>query len=266
MSKVDSVTEHIVPSTPLAGKALLQKVRELQPLAKRETATQCGYVKTTKAGVTRTDLSGFYDAVLTAKGVKLDESSRDNRGKTATYKATVHKDGQLSIGAAYTKQMGLKEGDVFEISLGYKHIHLRQIERDEIDKSPKILESANNDIKKRLLLASGKPLTISAVASKLFTSEEQVEILRKNRALMGIPVEGYNYLYPAFEFQENGSILPGFDKLLQSLDRFDVWMQLQFLQTGDLRLDGKTPIDALKQGKLKQALFAAENYAEMCAT
>jgi hypothetical protein len=27
--------------------------------------------------------------------------------------------------------MGLKEGDVFEISLGRKHIHLKQLDRDE---------------------------------------------------------------------------------------------------------------------------------------
>ncbi|WP_373540896.1 AbrB family transcriptional regulator [Chamaesiphon sp.] len=126
MSKVDSVAELTIPTSPLTGKALLQRVKELSHLAKRETATQCGYVKTTKAGVTRTDLSGFYDAVLTAKGVKLDETSRDNRGKTATYKATVHKNGQLLIGAAYTKEMGLKEGDIFSIKLGYKHIHLVQ--------------------------------------------------------------------------------------------------------------------------------------------
>ena len=126
MSKVDSAAELTPSTTPLTGKALLQKVKELSHLAKRETATQCGYVKTTKAGITRTDLSGFYDAVLTAKGVKLDESSRDNRGKTATYKATVHKNGQLLIGAAYTKEMGLKEGDTFSIKLGYKHIHLVQ--------------------------------------------------------------------------------------------------------------------------------------------
>ncbi|WP_373547407.1 AbrB family transcriptional regulator [Chamaesiphon sp.] len=126
MSKVDSVAELTAPTSPITGKALLQRVKELSHLAKRETATQCGYVKTTKAGVTRTDLSGFYDAVLTAKGVKLDETSRDNRGKTATYKATVHKNGQLLIGAAYTKEMGLKEGDTFSIKLGYKHIHLVQ--------------------------------------------------------------------------------------------------------------------------------------------
>ncbi len=122
----DSSTETISPETPLTGKALLQKVKELSHLAKRETAKQCGYLKTSPSGAVRTDLSGFYDAVLSAKGVKLDETSRDSRGKVATYKATVHKNGQLLIGSAYTKGMGLKEGDTFTIKLGYKHIHLIQ--------------------------------------------------------------------------------------------------------------------------------------------
>ena len=122
-STIDSSSE---VTAPLTGKALLAKVKELSHLAKRETAKQCGYVKITPSGSQRTDLSGFYDAVLTAKGVKLDESSRDSRGKVATYKATVHKNGQLLIGSAYTKGMGLKEGDTFTIKLGYKHIHLIQ--------------------------------------------------------------------------------------------------------------------------------------------
>ena len=125
-STIDASSESTAANTPLTGKALLQKVKELSHLAKRETAKQCGYVKSTTSGGVRTDLSGFYDAVLTAKGVKLDETSRDSRGKVATYKATVHKNGQLLIGSAYTKGMGLKEGDTFTIKLGYKHIHLIQ--------------------------------------------------------------------------------------------------------------------------------------------
>jgi AbrB-like transcriptional regulator len=125
-AEVAAPTEVVAAETPLTGKALLQKVKELAHLAKRETAKQCGYVKTSTAGSVRTDLSGFYDAVLAAKGVKLDDTSRDSRGKVATYKATVHKNGQILIGSAYTKGMGLKEGDVFTIKLGYKHIHLIQ--------------------------------------------------------------------------------------------------------------------------------------------
>jgi AbrB-like transcriptional regulator len=125
-TKIAVPTEVEAIEAPLTGKALLQKVKELSHLAKRETAKQCGYVKTSSSGGVRTDLSGFYDAVLAAKGIKLDETGRDTRGKVATYKATVHKNGQLLIGSAYTKGMGLKEGDVFTIKLGYKHIHLIQ--------------------------------------------------------------------------------------------------------------------------------------------
>jgi hypothetical protein len=126
VAKVEAPTEVAATEGPLTGKALLQKVKELSHLAKRETAKECGYIKTSTSGGVRTDLSGFYDAVLSAKGVKLDETSRDTRGKVATYKATVHKNGQLLIGSAYTRGMGLKEGDVFTIKLGYKHIHLIQ--------------------------------------------------------------------------------------------------------------------------------------------
>ena len=125
--------------------------------------------------------------------------------------------------------------------------------------------SADNEIKSRLLCSSGKPLTTSAVARQLSVSLEQVENLRHSGFLIGIPAEEYGYLYPACQFQEDGSIIPDLDKLLRSLARFDIWMQLQFLQTGDLHLDGATPIDSLKQGKLEQALFAATNYGEMRA-
>jgi AbrB family looped-hinge helix DNA binding protein len=119
--------------TPLTGKALLQKVKELSNLPKRETAKHCGYY-TSKNGQTRVNLTGFYDAVLTAKGLPLDpEGARDGRGREPTYKVTVHKNGQIVIGSTYTKSMGLSEGDEFEIKLGYKHIHLIQIDRDKAE-------------------------------------------------------------------------------------------------------------------------------------
>ncbi|MEL7226403.1 MAG: AbrB family transcriptional regulator, partial [Cyanobacteria bacterium J06576_12] len=52
-------------------------------------------------------------------------------GRSASYRITVQSNGNLLIGSAYTKQMGLKPGDEFEISLGRKHIKLKQIENEE---------------------------------------------------------------------------------------------------------------------------------------
>ena len=118
--------------TPLTGKALLQKVKELSDLPRRETAKRCGYYTITKDNQTRVNLTDFYDAVLVAKGVTLDpEGSKDGRGREPTYRVSVHKNGQIVIGATYTEAMGLKPGDEFEIKLGYKHIHLIQIESSE---------------------------------------------------------------------------------------------------------------------------------------
>lgn len=113
--------------SPLTGKALLQKVKELAHLSRRETARLCGYYSE-KNGQTRVNLTDFYDALLVAKGVPLDpEGIKDGRGREATYKVTVHKNGQIVIGSTYTNEMGLQPGDEFEIKLGYKHIHLKQI-------------------------------------------------------------------------------------------------------------------------------------------
>jgi AbrB-like transcriptional regulator len=117
--------------TALIGKVLLAKVKELSHLSRRETAKQCGYYTVSKSGQVRVNLTDFYDAVLLAKGVPVGpEASKDGRGRDATYKVTVHQNGQIVIGAAYTKEMGLKQGDEFKIKLGYKHIYLEAIGKD----------------------------------------------------------------------------------------------------------------------------------------
>ncbi|NMF82878.1 AbrB family transcriptional regulator [Nodosilinea sp. P-1105] len=117
--------------TPLTGKALLQKVKELAHLSKRETAKECGYYTLSQEGKARVNLSGFYDALLEAKGISLDpDSGKDGRGREPTYRVSVHKNGQIVIGSTYTQEMGLQSGDEFEIKLGYKHIHLKQLDTD----------------------------------------------------------------------------------------------------------------------------------------
>jgi AbrB family looped-hinge helix DNA binding protein len=119
----DSVT------TPLTGKPLLQKVKELSHLSRRETAKVCGYYNLGKNGQERVNLTAFYDAVLAAKGVPLDpERKKDGRGREATFRVSVHQNGQIVIGSSYTNKMGLKPGDQFDIKLGYKHIHLKQLD------------------------------------------------------------------------------------------------------------------------------------------
>ncbi len=112
----------------LTGKSLLQKIKSSN-LPKRELAKECGYYTVSKDGETRVNLADFYDAVLAAKGIALEpKSEKEGRGREATYRVTVHQNGQIVIGGSYTQSMGLKPGDEFEIKLGYKHIHLIQLD------------------------------------------------------------------------------------------------------------------------------------------
>ncbi len=114
-------------SQPLTGKALLQKLKELPHLSRREIAKACGYYTEGRGGRARVNLTEFYDAILAAKGIPINpDAHKDSRGREPTYRITVHKNGQIVIGSAYTEGMGLKPGDEFEIKLGYKHIRLIQ--------------------------------------------------------------------------------------------------------------------------------------------
>ncbi len=118
---------------PLVGEELLQKVKDLGSASKEDKARECGYYTETKKGVERVNMMKFMNALIDAEGIELDSKigGGGRGGRSASYKITVQSNKNLLIGAAYTKQMGLKEGDVFEISLGRKHIHLKQLDKAE---------------------------------------------------------------------------------------------------------------------------------------
>ena len=118
---------------PLTGKALLKKVKDLEHLSKEDKAKACGYYTVTKNGVERVNMMKFLNALIDAEGIQLDggQSGNGRGGRSASYRITVQSNGNLLIGSAYTKQMGLKPGDEFEISLGRKHIRLKQIGSDD---------------------------------------------------------------------------------------------------------------------------------------
>ena len=117
---------------PLLGEELIQKVKELGNVSKEEKAKKCGYYTVTKNGIERVNMIKFLNALIDAEGIDLDSTANANGtgGRSASYRIHVQSNGNLLIGSAYTKQLGLKPGDEFEISLGRKHIHLKHLERE----------------------------------------------------------------------------------------------------------------------------------------
>lgn len=120
---------------PLTGEDLIKKVKELGNLSKEEKARACGYYTVTKNGIERVNMMKFLNALIDAEGIELDSTSNGHGrgGRSASYKISVQSNGNLLIGSAYTSKMGLKAGDEFEITLGRKHIHLKQINADDGD-------------------------------------------------------------------------------------------------------------------------------------
>ena len=118
---------------PLVGQELLDKVKQLDDLSKEEKARECGYYTLTKNGVERVNMMKFLNALIDAEGIELDSTSngQGRGGRSASYRISVQSNHNLLIGSAYTKKMGLKPGDEFEITLGRKHIHLKQLGVDD---------------------------------------------------------------------------------------------------------------------------------------
>jgi hypothetical protein len=95
---------------PLTGEELLQKVKELENSSREEKAKACGY---------------------STHILPAGKQCPGRGGRNASYRISVQSNGNLLIGAAYTKQMELAAGDEFLITLGRKHIKLKQIDLEE---------------------------------------------------------------------------------------------------------------------------------------
>lgn len=75
----------------------------------------------------------FLNALIDAEGIQLDStpSANGRGGRSASYRISVQSNNNLLIGSAYTKQMNLKPGDEFIITLGKKHIRLKQVDPED---------------------------------------------------------------------------------------------------------------------------------------
>src|SRR5439155_14075465 len=117
------------------------------------------------------------------------------------------------------------------------------------------------EAKRRLIEEHGGTLTAEQVAGLIGVTGQAVEKRRRSGALIAISTGRHGYRYPAWQFSESGTI-PGLEEVLRLLTSQDEWMQIAFFLSKDPRLNGATPLDALKAGNLEQVLSAAQSYGE----
>ncbi len=100
----------------LEGKALLEKARSLSNRPEDQIAKACGYVGPSG----RILKKSFYRALVEAKGYALPSSATTGgaaKGRQAEFRTRVHGNGNLLIGHAYTRRLGLEPGQEFRIEI-----------------------------------------------------------------------------------------------------------------------------------------------------
>jgi biotin operon repressor len=107
-------------------------------------------------------------------------------------------------------------------------------------------------------------LSSEAIAKLLEISRQAVDKRRRNGKLLAFSQGRRGYAYPSWQI-ENGQVILGLDEVIRSLSEYSEWTQAMFLTTGDMRLQGQTPLEYLRLGKIQEVLTAAKLYGEHSA-
>jgi len=115
--------------------------------------------------------------------------------------------------------------------------------------------------REELLRYEGGTISAGEAAMLLGVTRQSVDNRRRANKLIGLSLGRRGYAYPVWQFAQNGT-LPGLTEALAVLQHFSPWMQAHFMTTGDARLGGTTPLDALREGRVDDVLRAAHAFGE----
>jgi hypothetical protein len=115
--------------------------------------------------------------------------------------------------------------------------------------------------RERLLCAEGQPLAAREVGDLLGVTRQAVAKARAAGRLVGLPTGRGTYLYPSWQFDRDGA-LHGLRAVREALDDADPWTLTAFMVAPNSRLDGDTPLAALRRGDVEAAVRAARAYGE----
>jgi hypothetical protein len=120
-------------------------------------------------------------------------------------------------------------------------------------------------MKRDILATQGKMLNSDQVAARLGIDPTAVDARRSQGALLGLPFDDGKVGFPAWQFT-NAGLLPGLEDVLRELGVRNVWMRAAFFLSGDLRLNGRTPLEVLLLGDIDAVRDAGAAYGEQLAS
>jgi len=120
------------------------------------------------------------------------------------------------------------------------------------------------ELRQEMLKKAEGVLSSGKVAELLKLSRQAVDKRRAANQLLALTQGRRGYSYPSFQF-EDGRTLDGLEEVLRNLSALDPWMQLKFFTSPHERLAGKTPIEALRRGRVSDVVRTASGYGEQGA-
>jgi hypothetical protein len=135
---------------------------------------------------------------------------------------------------------------------------------DHISDSDIIKNAIERGVKRKaaVLREAGGPLSAHDAARLLGTSPEA---LRAGKSLLAVSVDNGKLVWPAFQF-ESQAMLDAIEKYLAAVNVDEPWAQLNFLFLRLQELDGRTPVQAIRDGSLDQVILAARHFGEQGAS
>jgi hypothetical protein len=119
--------------------------------------------------------------------------------------------------------------------------------------------------KRDILAAQGDMLNASEVAARLRCDVADVEQRRQEGLLLALPSASGELGFPAWQFTDDG-LLPGLEEVFRNMSVRSPWMRAAFFLSGDLRLDGRTPLEMLLRGEIEAVRDAGAAYGEQLAS
>lgn len=118
-------------------------------------------------------------------------------------------------------------------------------------------------MKREMLKAEGGVLSARELATHLGITPQGLGRKRLRNQLFWLDV-GEGFVYPAFQVSERG-LVAGIREVLEAFRVEDSWMRVHFMLTQDPRLEGRRPIDLLREGRIEEVVKAAAAYGEQGA-
>jgi hypothetical protein len=114
--------------------------------------------------------------------------------------------------------------------------------------------------RKELLEAEGGVMGPEEVGNLLGIQRQSVDKRRKTGTLLALEL-GNRFVFPAWQIDGNRTV-PHLEEVLAALHDHDEWRKLSFFVNGNVRLDGKSPLHALRAGEYEDVLKAARSLGE----